>query len=540
MQSTPASRALLCQEILVEVLGHLSPGRPDDHALPKIRLQRREAQKALAHVARVCRAFMSPALDVLWRVTDSLHHLLAILPSFAPIKPHNYVLTRYITDAEWVRFQDYAYRVRELYMQTEVKISASVWIFLSRRCAAGHSLIPRLRRLDSLDVFATDPGKILLLTPTLRHLALNIDTCNLAEGPAVVDTIMELVQKISVPHLESLRVTAVSGVQPLNPSITPCASLVHLQELEIMSEIGYSMKTLEELLAFPHLRKLSVRPLFDREPEAPQALPPGFLSLRELKVIGVPRTVTQFLQLTSPPALESLIIQCTDWPPLTALPEDIMGLGSSNCTNLRRLEITISGYRIPHNLVALLSPAVQLKGLTHVAVRTDGCLDNALPIADTDLRAVAQAWPNLVEFEIGIKDPDALRRPPVPQTLILFAEHHPHLVKLVWPYIELSSPGLPDWCAVPTLAHGLQVFRSCLVKNSPLPKYRELAVFIDRLFPHLDLSDVQYSPATGLSHRSYYSFSYNNWCDVEQILLAIQAGRQGCVQKSDTHRTYSG
>ncbi len=82
MQSSAACKALLCQEILTEIFDYLSPGRPDEDALPKERLHRREAQKALARAARVCRALSGPALDVLWRVTDSLTALLSIIPSF--------------------------------------------------------------------------------------------------------------------------------------------------------------------------------------------------------------------------------------------------------------------------------------------------------------------------------------------------------------------------------------------------------------------------------------------------------------------------
>lgn len=91
MQSSAACKALRCQEILVEIFDYLSPGRPDEDALPKERLHRREAQKALARAARVCHAFSVPALNVLWRVTDSLTALLSVLPSFTLLPAKQYV-----------------------------------------------------------------------------------------------------------------------------------------------------------------------------------------------------------------------------------------------------------------------------------------------------------------------------------------------------------------------------------------------------------------------------------------------------------------
>ena len=88
---SPQTKALLCQEILLEIFEYLSPGSPDALAFPKDRASRREAQRSLARLARVCSAFSAPALNVLWRVTDDLIHLLAILPSFKLVRHKTYV-----------------------------------------------------------------------------------------------------------------------------------------------------------------------------------------------------------------------------------------------------------------------------------------------------------------------------------------------------------------------------------------------------------------------------------------------------------------
>ncbi len=441
-------------------------------------------------------------------------------------------MTRDVTDAEWAHFQEYACRVRELYTSSDVQISPSVWIFFARRCPDGHSLIPRIQRLDALDVSPLDPGRILVLCPTLRHLALTINHTShrIAESSPIIDTVMERVQKISVPNLEGLRVTAASTDLPFNPDIMPYARLAHLRELEILSSCLFDKDSLQELLAFPNLRKLTVNPRFLGDMVGDE-LTPGFRALLDLKIIGYPAVVSQFLQWTSPPALESLAIEYADWT-LTPDVPDSLPLGGTT-KSLRRLQITFASYLLPSSLLELMRPILESDGMTHISI-TLAHLEMELPITETELQTMADAWPNLVEFEIDVKEIDGgeevldYNGRPSPRSLITFAERHPRLVRLVWPFVEtFDASGIRDMQNAPALGHGLQVFRSCIVRNDGLPKHREFATFIDRLFPNLDLSDVQY-PVVAKSH--YGRQRYKNWHDVEQFLLAIQTGRRSLTE----------
>lgn len=431
-----------------------------------------------------------------------------------------------------MHFQEYARRVRELHTRSDVQISPSVWIFFARRCPDGHSLVPRLQRLDAFDACSTEPGKILLLSPTLRHLALTIHApLRVAEGSPVVDTVMELVQKISVPHLESLRLTATAADMPFNYHLMPYARLAHLRELDIQPVCHFDKNLLQELLTFPHLRKLTVYPKFIKDNANPveEELTPGFGALRDLTVIGDPATVAQFLRRTSPPSLESLAARYTDWLLDVGVSESAM-LSSIAAKSLRRLSLTFASYLVPQSLLEVIRPILELNGMTHISFAVDR-LEMELPVSDTELRTMAGAWPNLVEFGINVKEVDGgedvleIVNRPSPQSLVLFAERHPHLVRLVWPYVDMAAA--PDLQAIPALNHGLQVFRSCIVQHNILPKHREFAAFVDHLFPNLDLSDVQYS-AVAKSH--YGRQRYKNWCDVEQFLLAIHAGRRSACR----------
>lgn len=77
-------------KIASAVIEHLSPGPlPKDRHIAKDLLtvkQRRESQAALAHLATVCRAVSSLALDALWRYIDDFHHLLFALQPYDKTK----------------------------------------------------------------------------------------------------------------------------------------------------------------------------------------------------------------------------------------------------------------------------------------------------------------------------------------------------------------------------------------------------------------------------------------------------------------------
>ena len=81
---------LFCQEILLEILGYLSPGWfPLDHSdrtvyyllnIENDLKPRRLLQKTLASCALTCHAFSDLALAELWKVLDHHVFLLKLLP----------------------------------------------------------------------------------------------------------------------------------------------------------------------------------------------------------------------------------------------------------------------------------------------------------------------------------------------------------------------------------------------------------------------------------------------------------------------------
>ncbi len=71
----------IIEEILLQFLPFWSP---DEGVVQnQDQAQQTKAQRyTLAQLARVCRPFSQPALDILWKNLDDLGHLLRVLPSY--------------------------------------------------------------------------------------------------------------------------------------------------------------------------------------------------------------------------------------------------------------------------------------------------------------------------------------------------------------------------------------------------------------------------------------------------------------------------
>lgn len=72
-------RALQTCDVIHEVFSWLTPGPRYDEMTPEEEDGRRNARHDLLNVVLVCRAFASPALDVLWRELDDLLPVMQLL-----------------------------------------------------------------------------------------------------------------------------------------------------------------------------------------------------------------------------------------------------------------------------------------------------------------------------------------------------------------------------------------------------------------------------------------------------------------------------
>ncbi|KAI0629679.1 hypothetical protein C8Q77DRAFT_301178 [Trametes polyzona] len=553
-----ADAILLSPGISLAILCHLSPGPfPSDIADGSSAIQqRRECQRALARLARVCRGISLAALDTLWRYIDDFSFSLFALGRF----DHNKKLfAANPTQADWTRFQVYTERVRELRAGDLEGLHSSVWAVLARWCPRG-PLLPHLERLTGLDIDASGLSCAVLFSQTIKSLELRI-------LESTDQNIADMTIQLAEPALRSVCHLVIDD-EPAGSSqrgdTIAFWDLAQLQTLHVIHSARLTYPMLQSLSKFSALHTLHLA-LRSATEVARVATDPGFPSLRELSLSGHLGDICAFMAATAPANLESLTIdierlcegeKCSDEP------RQQSGLGRVRSlepiyarltSTLRRFQASLncscSNDHFPDSNMLLVPLQVAAPGLQVLSIVFKGA---KFHLADKTMIGLQDAWPNLVEFEValtargtpspspsyprssvfvppGVPDPRYYgQSPPAPQpnptdhptskTIAAFAHGHSNLTQLRLPSIDLyACPGI---ASVPFLDHGLRHLDFCTLDDDVglVPYARAL----DMLFPRLDVAAFEGATARGEADKD----KSDRNVELHLLLLALQLGRQ--------------
>ncbi|KAI0764400.1 hypothetical protein BD413DRAFT_641172 [Trametes elegans] len=508
-------QSIMHEDILSRLFGHLSPDLlVEAREFPAIAAERKIRRHTLAMSARVCRAFSEAALNVLWRTLDDITQLFSVIPSYSSDIG---MFTRMITEEQWLRFQEYANRVRILNKQPDDKREEcppdTTWVILMQRSSRS-PLLPRLEELSTSFSYGMSAGALmLLLNPALKHLDLRIMISHPSDR-CTTELLVDIVQP-HLAHIKSLTLHEYNGTRAPIPGRIDFESLTHLQNLRISHSVNATTPMLQALSEFTRLRALSLDfalSTYERLALSDTNLESGFSALRELQLTAKLEDASAFLQATKLPHLESLTVtrQCnfanvahTDFnDALYALyaliPHAIHGL------HLRFVEFD---EYYPENTSAihfacgvLLPDAVRaLPGLRALTVSFENL---ACSVSDADLLALRPAWPALSRFEFtaAFRNRTTVYSAthglalPTFGALVAFAHARPGLTRLALP--ALAAGGLPPdvhrregralLSALPR--HSLRLLGFCdVVPRTPIVT---LALALDRAFPALDVGHV--------------------------------------------------
>ncbi|KAF8550073.1 hypothetical protein OG21DRAFT_1488050 [Imleria badia] len=152
--------ALEIQEILLNIFQHCySPGRWKD------------TTSDLASLARTCRAFREPALDVLWEDLDDLSPLAQCLPDASrQLSRDKYAFSRPLTQTEWDILRSYTRRIQSIQVFDDGLDWESVATFFNPPTTM--PLFPNLRNLSCKYTAKSMP---LLHLPLPSLLCLNVE-----------------------------------------------------------------------------------------------------------------------------------------------------------------------------------------------------------------------------------------------------------------------------------------------------------------------------------------------------------------------------
>ncbi|KAI0325349.1 hypothetical protein GY45DRAFT_254728 [Cubamyces sp. BRFM 1775] len=531
------------------LLEQLSPGSTSSNRRSEeagLFSPRHENQTALARLAQVCRATSGPALALLWRSIDKFEYLLSLFKSY---DVHEHMFTDAVTDADWMRFRDYACCVRELHLSDLMDVHASIWTTLTLRCVR-EPLLPRLDRLTNFVVGPMSSCYNMLLSPTIRHLGLAFDS---SATDKTLRVGIELVKPI-LPQLISLSVTRYhdgrSCLEMTQAQIS-LSDLSHLQEFWVDNWAPLE-RDIEALGKFPHLRVLHINILYSMFRNQELRSTEAFRSLRELEVVGSALyEVALFLQVAPLPVLEKAsfiveIIGRDGFDPGEEWKDVLTHLPLSTLRAFRAEYKPVSSYDGRMDPAALLDLLVPFSGLESLVLVFNQVASH---LYDNHLQSLRDSWPDLAVFEVVVLERPFLRHgygppgrqppgnrfmhgvlpastpyywgnaPPSIATLATFAAAHSHLRQLAVPALDLS--GVPDVASVPHLRHGLRVLRiSALINDAPLLPF---VLALDLLFPNLDLRAVnsELVAPTGPVEYGQQFFA---------MLLAVQMGRRGVYQ----------
>ncbi|KAI0359226.1 hypothetical protein OH77DRAFT_1434524 [Trametes cingulata] len=542
---------------------------------PRLTATKLRLRVTLLHLSMTCKAFAEPALDALWMRLDDLHPFMRLTPKVRELNAEPHLSEQdfdvAVDDDEWELFQRYARRVRVLHYHSPHSMSSPydvvAWTRLSRR-AGGAPLFPRLRCLRPVTVIPSIIGLFLeaaLLSPFLRRVSVRImaeATQGNSNEPAL-QAIKDL--QSLMPRLERLTINFErNSIQrmSLEPFVPTLCAFKQLRHLALKRECTLDHRGLAQLSQLTSLEVLSTNIAlpFDRDAPLPPDLDFGaFPALRRVSLRGRAEHLAALFSGSQMPHLESLALQLvrrsTGLAPDAAFAASVARilhavpatLTSLTLTSMRRHAwlLDLDGPDTREPLVALLAPALErMRGLRTLAVEF-----SCLPAVDD--AAVAQmldAWPALVELRIhgslrpgrGVGASGGALEPPLPtlHTLVTVATRYPKLRSLELPQTDVEMAGaLAAEAASLTTHHALQTLvlaphvddekdkddeddywerRRGKGKKARVDKEQwkfDVALLVDRLFPHLDLP-----PSTHCDGLK--------WGAVLEYLVCMQAGRR--------------
>ncbi|KAI6045324.1 hypothetical protein EDC04DRAFT_2889110 [Pisolithus marmoratus] len=250
--------------------------------------------KDIARLARTCKVFMDPALDVLWRTQPSLSPLIMCLPdhlwtSKLESSGRTVSLLQEPSHEDWIRPKRYSQRIRAFDHCTplalpKVSMNAFDAVFSLGLCC---ELFPSLRTLD-VEVFglpSINPIEFLgsIRLPQLTRLSFRIPKYLRYKYP-----VFRFVPAC-MPPLQALTINADGDAfaRRWTPALfgVDFAGVPYLRSLDLSFNMDVSSSCVRELIHLQYLRDLSVSLPGDFDVGIRPSIQPILPSLQRLEVI---------------------------------------------------------------------------------------------------------------------------------------------------------------------------------------------------------------------------------------------------------------
>ncbi|KAH7912434.1 hypothetical protein BJ138DRAFT_788829 [Hygrophoropsis aurantiaca] len=348
----------------------------------------------LASVARTCRSFHEPALDVLYSRVD-IACLVQCLPQDLWYKDESLVLhfRRTMELQDWDHFLRYSRRVRTLSINPPFAINQNIFQALSHPLTNGSEIFPRLVDLEVIGLTNHDFAS-LLLTRNLTSLSIFF-----IEGDAIATNIIPSLSS-TCPSLRRIKL-ARSGQYISNETVGAiCEVLCKLPLLEDVDcpRILASDQVLSHLACLPSLKQLSIA-LPAYLPEKTGNSGTIFQTLRKLSLSSSePQSCLQLLESVTSPCVESIVLSTAEVFS-TEISRKLFTSISSHQSIMRIIITERSWSALPENYgiyLNILDPLLHLHNLQHLRLSSA----STYSVDDATLSKMASAWPHLESLRL--------------------------------------------------------------------------------------------------------------------------------------------
>ncbi|KAJ7054928.1 hypothetical protein C8F01DRAFT_1322471 [Mycena amicta] len=440
-------RALCIDEVLQSILSHVDS--PVDTGA---------RERSLAYLARTCKTFEDPALDLLWASQDTLNCLLKCLPAEHWHEvPSNFThwrrdwpwpifcLHETVAKNDWGRVLHYSRRVRSL----------SLGFKSSSECA-----FPDAQTLRTIASQFAD-GELM---PNLSSFACQ-EPPDDTELPAYMSLFV-------TPKLTELSLTALTSMDLFLPLLSLAIPFEQLERLSLL----LSVVSRDDGPVPPH--ESSIRQIY-------ASIIPRLHQIRRLVLVNF-NAYSELKHISQLLRLEVLTIM--DYSTVNLFLETLRNLMLTGCPTkvrdvvrtLRVPKCHLEHYHLPDYVVdgAALVPLFQFTNLTEVDLQTP----IGFTISDATIWDMARSWPEITTLTLKAASQMQIRPITTLDALRAFARHCRKLEFLTMPVDATVAPALDNF----VLEHPSQLGQ-LEIHNSPITSARvsDIARFIFSLFPNI-------------------------------------------------------
>ncbi|KAJ7145550.1 hypothetical protein C8R44DRAFT_845048 [Mycena epipterygia] len=477
----------------------------------------------LAALARTCKTFQDPALDLLWsHQKNTMMNLLMCMPEdlwHSPVTTDVKLLdfSRPITATDWERPLTYMRRVKTFAYNMQTMPSPRLLDALSL-CFPGEHFFPNLQ-------------KFYWSTPKTPHfpyirpfLSSKITRTTLAFGYSDHDLSLLPTVAIKCPNITDATIYCPTR-EDVRRSVLQSISLfvLGLAAIESLFVWDLDQAAFEYLAQLPTVKSLEIGRPHSFNPSSKICEGDVFLSLRRLKFNSiVPEFIARFLHPFSDSPLVSLAIHIE--PAALAAP-DLYSFITENCPRATLRDLRVGSTELVVSTNRRARPQIirddMIRPLLCLAALTSLCLfsRDGFDLDDATLSDMAVSWPHIEKLNLMVlSNYNGFTPRATLHSLYAFARHCPRLRTLKIIFDATVVPSINDAEIVQGALTCLSLGRSSI--SAPVA---DIAAFLCGLFPILQELHTGYwdseadDDADFLEDRVIY---HRRWKQVERLLPA--------------------